>query len=110
IKSFAPGRTRSNRARRGIGALQRRAPSPPVAPHGHVGAAVGPSNEFQLSLVERPLRRAALRRASRVRAMLAGADFAAALVTLVALDLVYPDAALITPATLVLVPAVLLLA
>ena len=75
-----------------------------------MGETTLPGNEFQLSLAEGPLRRPTLRRASRIRGLLGGADFAAALLTLVAIDWVYADAALLTPATLALVPSVLLLA
>ena len=51
-----------------------------------------------------------MRRASRTRGALATADLVAALLTLVVIDTLYPGAALLTPETLALVPAVLLLA
>jgi exopolysaccharide biosynthesis polyprenyl glycosylphosphotransferase len=51
-----------------------------------------------------------VRRASRVRAILACADLTAALATLVAIDALYPNSAVLTPETLALVPLVLLLA
>jgi len=61
-------------------------------------------------MVEAPLRRTAVRRASRVRGMLVCADVAAALLSLVGIDTVYPDAALLTPASVALILPMLLLA
>ena len=67
-------------------------------------------NEFGLPLVEGPLRRTALRRASQVRGVLACADLLAAALALVAIDTLHPGSELLTPSTLALLPAVLLLA
>ncbi|HTX09597.1 MAG TPA: exopolysaccharide biosynthesis polyprenyl glycosylphosphotransferase [Solirubrobacteraceae bacterium] len=65
---------------------------------------------MRLPLVEGPLRGSALRRAAHIRGLLASADLAAAVLTLVAIDALYPDASLVTPETLALCPAILLLA
>jgi exopolysaccharide biosynthesis polyprenyl glycosylphosphotransferase len=74
------------------------------------GRTVEQCAELQLPLVEGPLRRPALRRASQVRGALACADLAAALLTLVAIDLADPGSAVLRPATLAVLPAVLLIA
>src|SRR5258707_746681 len=110
IKPFAPANDRSDRAPGAVGTARRRAPLRPAATSRRAGETTVPGNEFQLSLAEGPLRRPALRRASHIRGMLGAADFAAALLTFVAIDRVYADAALLTPATLALVPSVLVLA
>lgn len=51
-----------------------------------------------------------MRRDARIRGVLGCADLAAALLTLVAINALYPNAALLTPETLALVPAVVVLA
>ena len=66
--------------------------------------------ELHLPLGEGRLRRPTLRRASQMRGVLACAYLTVALVTLAAIDRLYPDAALLTPETLALITAVLLLA
>jgi exopolysaccharide biosynthesis polyprenyl glycosylphosphotransferase len=69
-----------------------------------------PRNEFRLPLATGPLRRTALRRAAQVRGALACADLLAAAMALVAIDTLYPGSELLTPSTLALLPAVLVLA
>jgi exopolysaccharide biosynthesis polyprenyl glycosylphosphotransferase len=65
---------------------------------------------LQVPPVEHPLRRATLRRASHMRAVLVCADLAAALLAIVAIDTFYRDASLLTPGTAALLPVLLLLA
>jgi exopolysaccharide biosynthesis polyprenyl glycosylphosphotransferase len=76
----------------------------------HASSDVEARNDLHLPVVEGPLRRTAAHRASRIRSILAGADVMAALVTLVAIDALYPRSALLTPETLALVLPMLLLA
>jgi exopolysaccharide biosynthesis polyprenyl glycosylphosphotransferase len=80
----------------------------PAAGRGLSGADA--QNDLQLPVAEGPLRAPAERRASRVRGVLACADVAAAVVTLVTIDAVYPGSALLTPETVALVVPMLLLA
>jgi exopolysaccharide biosynthesis polyprenyl glycosylphosphotransferase len=100
-RSDSPGGRRSVRSRGSSrdGRVERRGAS-----------GVEGRNGLRLPVVEGPLRRAAEHRASQVRGMLACADVMAALVTLVAIDAVYPGSALLTPETIFLVLPMLLLA
>ena len=106
----APGTDRSDRPLGASGTSNRRKRIGNDAPRRQVGVGEKPRTDLQLPSVEGPLRRPAMRRASRTRGILACADLAAALLTLVALDTLYPGADLLTPETLVLFPSILLLA
>jgi exopolysaccharide biosynthesis polyprenyl glycosylphosphotransferase len=110
MRPFAPVRDRSNRRRAGTVSAPRREPIRHDAQGRHTGTRADPRIDLHLPLVGGPLRGGALRRASRVRFVLACADLTAALLALVALDLLYPGADLLTPETLALLPAVLLIA
>ena len=110
MRPFAQVRARSDRARGGDGTSQRREQLRHDAQNRRVGAGAQGRNELHLPLVEGRLRRPTLRRASQMRGVLACANLTAALVTLAAIDRLDPDAALLTPETLALIPAVLLLA
>ena len=109
MKPSAPTRDHSEPTRSGGGTAQRRGSRREPA-LGHALPSTEPRNDRRLPAVEGPLRRPAERRASRLRGVLVGADMTAAIVTLVAIDAVYPGSALLTPETVALVLPMVLLA
>jgi len=110
MKRSVPARERSEATRSGTGSARRRGfgPRDPVQRQARPDADA--RNDLHLPGVEGPLRRAAEQRSSRIRGVLAGADVVAALVTLAAIDALYPGSAALTPATLALILPMLLLA
>jgi exopolysaccharide biosynthesis polyprenyl glycosylphosphotransferase len=110
MRPFSRVTHRSDRAQASSGTSHRREQLRADSHHRHVGPDTATHNDLRLPLVEGSLRGSALRRAARIRGMLASTDLAAALLTLVAIDTLYPGAGLLTPETLALCPAVLLLA
>jgi len=110
MKPFARATERSDRARGGAGNSHRREQLRHDRLHRRAVPGAAARDDLQLPLVEGPLRGSAMRRAARIRGMLSSADLAAALLTLVAIDALYPGAGLLTPETFALCPAILLLA
>lgn len=108
MRLSAPRTGRTNRIR--AGSPQEREQLSRDGEHRQLAPDCQVRGDLQLPLVEGPLRGSALRRASQMRTILAGADVIAALVTVVVIDQLYPGTGLVAPETLALIPALLLLA